>query len=78
LVEEVGLNSIRVQDKVSAQSHYIYNSLRQKQLGILGLINECVIEKALSQTGEIVNELEDKSIFLDSSAFALIFGTKII
>ena len=46
LVEEVGLNSIRVQDKemkynlsdilkVSAQSQDIDNSLRQKQLGIL-------------------------------------------
>jgi hypothetical protein len=45
LVEEVGLNSIRVQDKekkynlseilkVSAQSQDIDNSLRQKQLGI--------------------------------------------
>jgi hypothetical protein len=45
IVEEVGLNSIRVQDKekkynlsdilkVSAQSQDIDNSLRQKQLGI--------------------------------------------
>ncbi len=56
-------------------SQDIDNFLSQKQLGIY---NECVSEKVLSQIGGLVNELEDKSIYLDSSAFDLIFGTKII